>query len=83
MNTIIATPIPEMAEYSSRSGRRHALDLWQPKYVIRSAPDCTTRLRRARKQKTAIRATLITQPQYRDFEAREAFGLEVSPEKVY
>ncbi|MGA9079946.1 MAG: hypothetical protein WB581_06925 [Halobacteriota archaeon] len=38
MNTIIATLILEMAEYSSRNGHLHALDLWQPKYVIRSAP---------------------------------------------
>lgn len=42
-STIIATPIPEMAEYGSRSARhRHALDL-APKQVITLVPPIAQR----------------------------------------
>jgi|GEM_PF-500624 hypothetical protein len=73
VNTIIATLIPEMAEYGSRSARhRHALDL-APKQVITLVPPIA---QRARATLGSSRSTpkLAARPQYRDFETREAFG---------
>jgi len=64
VSTIIATPIPEMAECGSRNGHRHALDLWRPKYVITLVPPVAQRACTAlgsRRQRSA--PTLITQPQ--------------------
>jgi hypothetical protein len=81
-NTIIATPIPEMAEYGSRSARHwHALDLAAQTKDHVSAPDCTTRLRSARKQPIFAKArSATTVPRFRD--ARSVWQ-EDSPRSVY
>lgn len=59
VSTIIATPIPEMAECGSRNGHRHALDLWRPKYVITLVPPVAQRACTAlgsRRQRSAQRS---------------------------